>query len=62
MCELCIEENSLHNKKQITNQIKSFTTTLQHIVDSYDVYTMFQTFLQSTLVLENMFLSSLIIP
>ncbi len=62
MCELCIEESSSHNKKQATNQIKSFTTTLQHIVDSYDVYTMFQTFLQLALVLENMFLSSLVIP
>jgi hypothetical protein len=41
MFELCIEKSSSHNKKQVTNQIKSFTTTLQPNVDSYDVYTMF---------------------
>jgi hypothetical protein len=48
--EFCIDESSLKNKEQDNNQVKPFRTTLQHILDSYHVSTMFQIFLASTLV------------
>ncbi len=59
--ELCIDKSSSQNKKQITNRVKPFRATLQHILDSYHVSTMFQIFLASALVSKNMFLSSFVI-